>query len=278
MRTTEIGKAFAAQALNYEAHAPMQTEIGERLFERLDYLKMKPRYVLDLGGGPGIFAKRLQQYYPKATVVSLDLAYPMLQVSQQKQSFFKRKWCLVQANMLQLPFASNAFDLIFANQVIHWAESLPLLFSELNRVMQVGGCLMFSTLGPDTFHEFKLPHGPAHSNVFVDMHDVGDMLLREFFVDPVVDMEKLTAQYVSVAALFHALKCQGVKNIHPQRNRGLTGKAHWQQFKQHIQGFQTAAGKIPLTYEVIYGHAWRGEQRRLDAVIESVLPFPTLVK
>lgn len=276
---TEICKAFNNHAVQYEQSAKIQHEIGERLFERLDYLKIKPKYVLDLGCGPGTFSRRLKKYYPDAQIIGFDLAYAMLQQAKAKQNWWQ-KWPLVNGDMLAMPFATGLFDLIFANQVIHWAPSLSHSIRELNRVMNVQGCLMFSTLGPDTFCELRRAWAKVdqygHTNDFIDMHDLGDCLLAEHFLDPVVDMEMLTAHYSTLPQLLHALKAQGVRNIHAARNPGLTGKKAWHDFEKTMASFCTTEGKFPLTYEVVYGHAWKGEQRRVNSGTETVISVESL--
>ena len=278
---TEISKAFNNHANQYEQAAKIQAEIGDRLFERLHYLKIKPQYILDLGCGPGVFSQRLKKYYPDALVVGFDLAYGMLNQAKSKQGWW-HKWPLVNGDMTAMPFATGLFDLVFANQVIHWSSSLPGVMSELNRVMNAGGCLMFSTLGPDTFCEIRQAWSTidthAHVNDYVDMHDLGDCLLAEHFLDPVVDMDMLTAHYSSVKQLLHSLKAQGVRNINAARNSGLTGKRSWHQFEQAMSAFGTDEGKFPLTYEVVYGHAWKGEQRRMGKGTETMISVEQLKK
>ena len=276
---TEICNAFDKHAKDYEQAAKVQTEIGERLFERLSYLKIVPRYVLDLGCGTGIFTRLLKKKYPKATIIAFDLSQAMLRESKRKQGFLRR-WPLVNGDMTQLPFVDGAFDLVFANQVIHWSNPLQPLLAELNRVMKRNGCLMFSTLGPDTFKELNQAwqgaDGYMHSNQFVDMHDIGDDLLAERFLDPVVDMEFLTVHYSSLNLLVHGLKSQGVRNINQARNKGLTGKKAWQLFAAKYKNFCTSNGKYPLTYEVIYGHAWKGEQQRKGNRTETFISIENI--
>lgn len=276
---TEICKTFNKHAQQYEQAAKIQHEIGERLFERLQYLKIKPRYILDLGCGPGHFSQRLKKHYPHAHIVGFDLAHAMLKQAKKKQGWLS-KWPLVTGDMTSMPFATGIFDLVFANQVIHWSPSLPGVISELNRVMSSGGCLMFSTLGPDTFCELRQAWSKidnyAHTNDFIDMHDVGDVLLSERFLDPVMDMELLTAHYSTLKQLLQALKAQGVRNINSKRNPGLTGKQSWRVFEQNFSVFHTEQGKLPLTYEVVYGHAWKGEQRRIGKGTETLIPITQL--
>ena len=277
--TIEICNAFNAHALEYEQSAKVQLEIGQRLFERLHYLKIKPRYVLDLGCGPGVFLRQLKKHYPKAQIVGLDLALNMLKQAKSKQTW-RQKWSLINADMTALPFPAGLFDLVFANQVIHWSNPLSSVMSELNRVMAQDGCLMFSTLGPDTFLELRqaFSHADKHSHVneFADMHDVGDCLQGLYFVDPVVDMERLTAHYASLPDLLQALKAQGVRNMNPGRNRGLTGKHAWRDFEKAMTTQSTVSGKFPLTYEVVYGHAWKGTQRKTDNGVETSISVNAL--
>lgn len=274
--TNEIGKAFNKSALEYELAAKVQHEIGTRLFERLQYLKITPKRILDLGCGPGAFSRELSVLFPKAQIVGLDLATAMLLEARKKYSW-RRKWPLVRADMMSLPFAIGSFDLVFANQVIHWGNPVAQVFRELNRVMNLNGCLMFTTLGPDTFKEIKTAWSGAnhyaHVNEFADMHDIGDSLMAERFLDPVMDMEILSVHYKSLPHLLKALKSQGVRNVNPERNQGLTGKASWQQFENNFEALRTGDGLFPLTYEVVYGHAWKGEQRQTTIGTETLIPI-----
>ena len=271
---TEICNAFNAHARSYAKAARVQHEIGERLIERLDYLMINPRFVLDLGCGDGFFSARLKHRYPDAVVVGLDIAYQMLCQSKKRQGW-RRKWGLVNADMSALPFPSGLFDLVFSNQVMHWANAMPPLMNELNRVMNTHGCLMFSTLGPDTFRELRQAFATvspfAHINAFTDMHDVGDCLLAHDFLEPVMDMEMLTAHYESLPKLLNGLKAQGSKNMNPARNNGLTGRSLFQRLNEAFLPHCTSSGRYPLSYEVVYGHAWKGAQRRLKNGVETVV-------
>lgn len=278
--TDEICKAFNRGARGYEAAAGIQQEIGRRLIARLDYLKMTPERILDLGCGPGHFSALLRKRYPKARIVGVDIAADMLAQSQKRQGLWRNRWQLVNADMLRLPFAPDTFDLVFANQTVHWAPSLKDVFAEIHRVMRPAGALYFSTLGPDTFCEmreaFARADSHAHANTFADMHDVGDALAAVLFEDTVMDMEKIRVRYASADALLQSLKAQGVRNIHPQRNRGLTGSGVFRRFREAYAGLSDTDGKCPLTYEVVYGHAWRGASRKEGHAIETVIPLSSI--
>jgi malonyl-CoA O-methyltransferase len=281
IHTQEISKTFNQHATEYEQAAKVQREIGIRLLERLHFLKITPKRILDVGCGPGFFSRELALMYPKAQIVGLDLARLMLVQAQKKYSW-RCKWPLVAADMSYMPFATGAFDLVFANQTIHWSDSLSGVFRELNRVMQSNGCLMFTILGPETFKELKTAWSTvndyAHINEFPDMHDVGDCLMSEYFLDPVMDMELLSVHYESLPKLLRSLKAQGVKNVNRKRNHGLTGKESWKQFERNYSGMQTERGKFPLTYEVIYGHAWKGAQRKTGKGVETMISISQIVR
>jgi malonyl-CoA O-methyltransferase len=279
--TYEIIKVFNQHAAEYELAAKAQQEIGKRLLERLYYLKISPQRILDVGCGPGFFSRELALMYPKAQIVGLDLAQLMLVEARKKYSW-RRKWPLVVGDMNAMPFITGTFDLVFANQTIHWGGTLSQVFRELNRVMKPNGCLMFTTLGPDTFKELRAAWASvndyAHVNEFPDMHDVGDCLMFECFLEPVMDMELLSVHYNSLNSLLKSLKAQGVKNINAERNQGLTGKKSWKKFEQNYLELRTESGKFSLTYEVIYGHAWKGERRRMVKGTETMIPVSQIIR
>lgn len=275
----EIGQSFNAHASEYEREAQVQLEIGQRLFERLDYLKMTPRTILDIGCGPGPFLNQLAERYPNAEIVALDIAHSMLSMVKSKQTA-NDVWHAINADMHQMPFASEQFDLIFSNQVLHWSHSLPAVLREWQRVLRPEGCLLFSTLGPDTFQELKQAFQQvdtyAHVNTFYDMHHVGDCLLTQAFTDPVVDMEVILAHYSSLSTMLRSLKSQGVKNIHEKRKSGLMGKDAWRKFEEAMALSQTPNLKYPLTYEVVYGHAWKSAHQFVQQGGETTISLAEL--
>lgn len=268
----KIGNAFNGSAKHYDDVSGVQYEIGSRLLQRLAYFKIQPKSILDLGCGPGSFTSELKMLYPKSQVVGLDLAVEMLKIAKKKQRW-TRKAAFINADMNRLPFADEQFDLIFSNQVIHWSQSIESVIKELYRVLAKNGCLIFSTLGPDTFLELKKAFSAvdsySHVNNFLDMHDIGDSLLRENFLDPVMDMEMLTVHYAELKDLLYGLKAQGVININFNRNKGLTGRKSWSKFIDKMSDSRLENGKYPLSYEVLNGHAWKGAQKTQTCGIES---------
>jgi malonyl-CoA O-methyltransferase len=159
-----------------------------------------------------------------------------------------------------LPLAAASCDLIFSNLALPWALDLDRVFAEFRRVLKPGGALLFSTLGPDTLRELRrswvAADGYNHVNGFLDMHDVGDALLRARLAEPVMDVERLTLTYPDVDQLLRDLKALGAGNVTAGRARGLTGKGCWRAMRAAYEQYRRADGLLPATCEVVYGHGW----------------------
>jgi len=251
-------RSFEAAAASYDAAAVLQREVGSRLLERLDLMKIAPRRILDLGAGTGHCLPGLFQRFRNAEVVALDIAWSMLAQARRRGRWLRRPRCVC-GDAERLPFSDQRFDLVFSNLTLQWCTDLRAAFSELQRVLNPGGLLLFTTLGPDTLHELRDSWGRvdtySHVNVFPDMHDVGDELIRTRFADPVMDVERLTLTYADVLRLMRELKQLGAHNVTAGRPRGLTGKAHLQRLIGAYEQYRRD-GMLPATYEIVHGHAW----------------------
>jgi malonyl-CoA O-methyltransferase len=164
-----------------------------------------------------------------------------------------------------LPLRGVAFDLVWSNLALQWVNDVPRVLAEWRRVLKVGGLVSFTTFGPDTLVElrraFARADGHTHTNRFVDMHDIGDMLVGAGFADPVMDMEMITLTYATPIALMRELKAIGAANATRGRPRGLTGKTRFSKATREL-GKLMNDGRLPATFEVVYGHAWKGEPKR----------------
>jgi malonyl-CoA O-methyltransferase len=251
-------RAFNRAAATYDAVAELQNEIGARLIERLDYIRLQPARILDLGAGTGAFSNALLKRYRKADVIALDIAENMLQRVPSRAGWFRRPRCVCADGEL-LPFADNSFDLIFSNLMLQWCVDLESTLSELRRVLAPGGLLMFTTLGPDTLMELRASweavDGYTHVNAFIDMHDVGDCLVKTRWAEPVMDSERITVTYRKLRTLMDDLKQIGAHNVTLGRPGGLTGRRRMQQLAEAYEGYRVD-GVLPASYEVVYGHAW----------------------
>ena len=251
-------RSFESAAAAYDQAAALQQEVGQRLLQRLDLVKIQPDRILDLGSGTGQCIPDLLARYKKAQVVALDIALPMLWRARKRGRWLRKPGCVC-ADAERLPFADSSFDLVFSNLMLQWCVELEVVFTELQRVLRPGGLLLFTSFGPDTLHELRgswqQVDGYSHVNAFADMHDVGDALLRTRFADPVMDVERLTVTYADVWKLMRELKQIGAHNVTAGRPRGLTGKARMQRLVGAYEHYRSQ-GVLPASYEIVNGHAW----------------------
>lgn len=260
----QVRRNFARAAPTYDAVAVLQREVGRRMLERLDYVKIAPARVLDLGCGTGASLAALGERYPKARVLGADCSEAMLGVGSARGSRlrwllpFLRGSALLAADAYALPLKSGSVGLIWSNLLLHWLDDARPAFREMQRTLDVGGLLMFSTFGPDTLKELRaaFSDGDEHTQRFVDMHVYGDMLLECGFADPVMDVETLTLTYASLGDLFRDLRQSGSNCAMQARRHALMGRAAWRaacsQYEQLAKD-----GRLPATFELIYGHAWK---------------------
>ena len=268
--------AFEKAAHSYDASAVLQQEVANRLVERMDFMSMKPISILDAGAGTGFVSQLMATRFPKAKITALDLAHNMLKQSKSKRTF-KQRWNkqfqYVNAEVENLPFADASVELIISGLTLQWCQDLPKVFKECKRVLAPGGLLLFSSFGPDTLKELRQSWAEvddlAHVNAFADMHDVGDALMQSGFLDPVMDMEMLTVTYKDVKTVMRDLKQIGAHNVMQGRSHNITGKNKLQKMIQSYEQFRVD-GLLPVTHEIVYGHAWVPEVNSTEGI---VVPF-----
>jgi malonyl-CoA O-methyltransferase len=274
----------------------LRREVSARMQERLALVKIAPERVLDAGCGEGADLPILQKRYPEAQVVGLDGAYGMLAVAAEHQrgaqSALNRlfgsinKWLgtagaggngpqLACADFAQLPLGRDSLDLVWSNLALHWHPQPDRVFAEWRRVLRVEGLLMFSCFGPDTLREvrgaFESIDLTPHTLPFVDMHDFGDMLVNAGFSTPVMDMETITVTYETPQRLLEDVRAWGGNPLETRR-RGLLSRRQRERLLAAFEAMRQRDGKIPLTFEVIYGHAFR-PVLKTTAAGESIIRF-----
>lgn len=292
----EVRRAFDHAAATYDAHAVLQREVCDRLLERLDFMTLQPGRVLDVGSGTGYGLAHLRARYAQAELCSLDIAPAMLAAARARlpQPGWAQRalWrltpyvlgtarardgipCghpsppthLICADMDRLPLAPNSMNLVWSSLALQWAHDLEATLKGFHQVLAPGGLLMFATFGPDTLKELRAAFmsidDAPHVNRFIDLHDIGDMLIHAGFASPVMEMEMLTLTYADLKALMRDLKGIGAHNAATTRRRGLLGKSAWARLEQAYES-QRQDGRLPATFEVIYGHAWAGDKTRRE--------------
>jgi malonyl-CoA O-methyltransferase len=246
-------RRFERAARTYAAASRLEAEVGARMLERLDYVKLAPRRILDAGSGPP--QRVIGRRYPEADVVALDFSLGMLRSARSWRDFLRRKLAVC-ADLERLPLAAGCVELVWSNMALHWVADPLAALREFERALSPQGLLMFSTLGPDTLRELRRA-APGRVHDFLDMHDLGDMLVAAGFSAPVMDMEMLTLAYPAGEGLLQDLRRSGQTNARTDRPRGLSGKA----FAAGLRGAVAA----DATFEVVYGHAWKRAPRLENA-------------
>ena len=274
-----VRRAFEKAAAGYDAAAVLQHEVCQRMLARLDYVKLAPAVVLDAGCGTGNVTAALRVRYPRAVLYELDIALGMVRQACARVSWLDRVRgrgvVPVCGDIEKLPLRAGVANMVWSNLALQWVREPPRAFAELRRVLAPGGLLMFSTFGPDTLKELRAAYQGTdrynHVNQFVDMHDVGDMLVHAGFADPVMDMEYITLTYADARALMRDLKAIGAQNVTSGRRPGMTARATLAAVERNYAAFQRD-GRLPATFEVIYGHAWV-PQARTTADGKSIIPI-----
>ncbi|MDH3287726.1 MAG: malonyl-ACP O-methyltransferase BioC [Betaproteobacteria bacterium] len=267
----QVRRSFERAAETYDAGSVLQNEICQRMLARLDYIKLEPDWVVDAGSGTGNAVPGLLTRFPRARVVAIDLALAMVRRAHLRRARWRRllDWrgarvAAVCADIEQLPVASGAAGLIWSNLTLQWVNEPQQAFAEMQRALAPGGLLMFSSFGPDTLKELRAAFQGAdshtHVNRFIDMHNIGDALIAQGFADPVMDMEYVTLTYADVRDLMRDLKSIGAHNVTYGRPAALSGKSLLTKVAQGYETFRQN-GKLPATFEVVYGHAWKPQAR-----------------
>ena len=270
-RTAAVRRAFGRAAAGYDAHAFLQQEVARRLAVHLDEIKLSPRRILDAGCGTGFAAPLLRARYPRADLIGLDVAEGMAAEMRRRHGLLGWRWWLARlrpaapslsvicGDMQQLPLARGSVEMVWSSLSLQWVDLIPA-FAECRRVLAPEGLLLFATLGPDTLKELRAASteidGYTHVNRFVDMHDVGDALVRAGFAHPVMEMEHLTLTYPDLRGVLADLKGIGGQTVLSGRRSGLMGKSAWTRLAANYEAFRREDGRLPATYEVVYGHAW----------------------
>jgi malonyl-CoA O-methyltransferase len=265
-----VVRRFARVAPTYGGADFFAREVDRRMLERLDYVRIAPRRIVDLGCSRGGSFAGLAALYPDAELIGIDAAPAMLHAGQAPRAGWQRWLGLgaagprrLAADAVKLPLKSQSTALVWSNLLLHWLDDpLPAL-AEAQRVLEVGGLLMFSTLGPDTLKELRaaFSDGYAHTQRFIDMHDLGDMLVGCGFADPVMDMEVLTLTYAGFDDLLGELRAAGSGCAMRARRHGLTGRQSWARARAACEGLRRD-DRLPATFEVVYGHAWKAQPKQ----------------
>ncbi|MDE1998265.1 MAG: biotin synthase [Burkholderiales bacterium] len=237
--------------------------------EKLEPIKLRPQSWIDWSAFSGGGLDVVQAHYPGSArwVVepTTDLAQASERLAQEAgrrswRTLFRREAVPVFAEpVAQAPWLPGGVQMLWANMTLHASTDLPGMMAQWHRHLAIDGFLMCSGLGPDTARELRTVYrdcGWALPTIdFVDMHDLGDELVKAGFSDPVMDMETLTLTWDSAEALLDELRTWG-GNVARGRHPGLRTRRWREQLIDVLnRRLKRPDGRLGLTVEVIYGHA-----------------------
>lgn len=236
--------------------------------ERLQIIRLQPRQLIDWWGWLGAGAGLLEQAYPAArriVVEPTDALRARSEAAAKRPWWSARRWQGATATVMDPSEAiASGSQLVWANMMLHAVADPPALFERWQRLLDVDGFVMFSCLGPGTLRELHALYArlgwPAPTANFVDMHDLGDMLVHAGFADPVMDQELITLQWANAGALLDELRSLG-GNASPSRFEGLRTPRWRQRLLRELDALADAQGRVSLQFEVAYGHAFRAAPR-----------------
>lgn len=258
-----LRRRFDKAAAGFDDADFVHANTRQGLFDRLEPIVIDTAIVVDLGCATGAALEPLRKRFRGAEVIAVDLSSEMLTRCRARGGWFK-KIRSVQADATTLPFAAHSIDVVFANLLLPWIADPATLAREVARVLRKDGIFAFSTLGPDSLLELRRAwasvDGGEHVNRFLDMHDLGDALVRAGLGDPVLDVERLSVTWGDARALFKDLTAIGARNCLAERARGLTGRARFDAMTHSLESARGDAG-IELGLELVYGHCWGSGQR-----------------
>ena len=254
----DVGRSFDRAAGSYDAAAVLQKRVRDELVARLAMVRLDASRVVDLGCGTGVAAAALRRRFRRSHVLSIDLSPAMLQEARRHRRPW-RPFAGICADAARLPLKNGSVDLVFSNLMLQWSDDPEIVFRECARVLRPGGLLNFTSFGPDTLMELRRAWAAAdqytHVNRFIDMHDLGDAMLRAGLAEPVMDVERYTLTYADVRGLMRDLKAIGAHNVNAGRSRGLTGRRAIERMTAAYEA-ERRDGLLPATYEVVFGQGW----------------------
>lgn len=245
----------------------LHQEIARRMAQRLAVIRLQPERVIDWWAGCGAADELLAQAYPRAQRIAVEpsRAWQLRTTLQRSLPWWSAKrWITPPQPALLAHEPLPKAQLLWSNMMLHAATDPVAVIERWHGLLEAGGFLMFSCLGPGSLLDlrriYQTLQWPAPAADFVDMHDLGDMLVRAGFADPVMDQEVLTLTWATPEALLDELRALG-GNAHPHRFVGLRTPRWKQQLLQALEALRGPDGRLNLQFEISYGHAFKAAPR-----------------
>jgi len=271
---------FDRAAKTYDEFAVLQHQIIDNLVDRLEFVKIDPKLIMDLGSGTCRAGQLLQRKYKKTKIINLDFSENMLLQGQIKNKNFlqwvrRKKDMYICSDFEKLPFAKNIFDMVWSSSSIQWASDIDQLLKGVFNALKPGGLFILSSFGPETLVELnqisKKIFNKSTTSHFIDMHDLGDLLLNLGFQNPVLDREIFVMTYQHPSDLFKDLKRIGATSGNMDDFKGMKSRGYLEKIINEYSNYKKD-NLYPASYEVIYAHAWKPD------ITESLKPISFIKK
>ncbi|MGI9265617.1 MAG: malonyl-ACP O-methyltransferase BioC, partial [Gammaproteobacteria bacterium] len=258
LESTDIRRSFDRVSEYYDQLTVIEPRVRQEIADRLNLVDFQPGVILDAGCATGMLSRDLLKRFKRGRVVSLDLSLGMLRQARANKPRFRRLDAVC-ADASRIPLPDASVDLICSNLMLQWCNDLDEVFREFRRILTPRGLLTFSTLGPDTLTELRQAWRSVdkniHINRFVDMHDIGDALIRAGLIEPVMDVDYYHVTYARLIDMMKELKSVGAHNMNRGRPRGLTSPRRLAAVEDACRAFSND-NRLVATCEVIFGQAW----------------------
>ena len=261
-----LALARVQQRLLRAAEPPwLHGEVARRMADRLSVIRLQPACLLDWGSFVGASQDLLARAYPQAkrVAIELDSVRGAATAAQLKRPWWQ-PWQAAVEVLTPPQVAPGEAQLLWSNMTLQGLADPAATMAAWHRALAVDGFLMFSTLGPGSLRQLAALYGragwPAAHAPFVDMHDLGDMLVAAGFADPVMDQEIITLTWTSPQALLQELRSLG-GNTAVGRRQGLRTPRWRDQLLSLLAQTADAQGRVAMDFEVVYGHAFKPPPR-----------------
>jgi malonyl-CoA O-methyltransferase len=243
----------------------LHQEVARRMAGRLPVIKQPPAHWVDWWGFTGAGAVPVQSVWPEARRSVVEPTAALAERSRAAVqapwwAWGKRRQHAAQPVWLEPQVPAGQAQMLWANLVLHTSPDAAATLAAWHRALAVGGFVMFSTFGPDTLRELRAVYAeagwPAPHPPFVDMHDIGDGLMHGGFADPVMDQETLRLTWSGPEALLTELRGLG-GHLGSARFDGLRTPRWRQCLMDGLARRADAQGRIALSFELVYGHAYK---------------------
>lgn len=235
-------------------------DIADILLERLDYIKLQPCAILDIGSGSGNDSKKLSHKYPDSTLIQLDSSLNMLKQSLPiKPGFLQRIFSnksaqIICADAMHLPTMFKQFDLVWSNMVLPYIDDFNKFFAEIHRVLKVDGTFLTSGMAANSL--WQLREVGLNTQNFPDMRDIGDILVKQHFAGVVTDVDRVNIPFDTITELLACIKALGMGNALIDKPFKYFSKASYSNLEKNLRSLNKD-GKLELSLEIFYAHGWK---------------------